>query len=268
MAQKPSTAIETIDTTDLTADAATVYIVIMTLKDSPTIRQIPFYASYASFYRAMNALKKYGLPPRLETRVLTPRLGDDASRIIAGFSTLGWIDENGRPTDDLKKLVMAFGENSWSDAVADVMRRTYSFIPGDWADLTPSQLRDAFVAYVGHDVESLRPAETFFLCLATEGALPIYHPKFHPRVARAIKDAKRSIRISDENKRPYEKEEIEQKENKSKEKSTLIQSGNRWIEQILNLTSLIDELDMTDREKNAVLILLSYLRKREQREHQ
>jgi hypothetical protein len=240
----------------------------MTLEAPPTIRQIPFYASYASFYRAMNALKKHGLPRRLETRVLMPHLGDDASRIIAGFSTLGWIDENGRPTDDLKKLVKAFGENSWSGTVAEVMRRTYSFIPGDWADLTPPQLRDAFVAYVGHDVESLRPAETFFLCLATEGALAIYHPKFHRRVARAIKDAKRSIRISDETKQSDENEETGKKENKPKEESTVIQSGNRWIEQILNLTSLIDELDMTDREKNAVLILLSYLRRREQQEHQ
>ena len=76
------------------------------LDSNITRRQIPFYASYAGSYRAMRILKNGGLPRRIETRVFATIEGE-ASRVVAGFSALGWIDEAGRPTADLRKLVSA-----------------------------------------------------------------------------------------------------------------------------------------------------------------
>jgi hypothetical protein len=221
---------------------------------------IPFYGSYASFYRAMKALKDKGIPRRVNVRALTPLLGEDeAPRIVAGFLSLSWIDELRHPTDDLRRLVQAFGEKSWGATIAEILPRTYSFITGNWAELTPDKLHDAFVAYVGRDVGSIRTAETFFLCLASESGIPI-DDYFYRRTARAIVDATRSIQATE----VESADEVNTDEPLPAEPRKL--KDTEWAEKIWHLTALIDEQDMTAREKDAVLVLLSYLRRREQRE--
>jgi hypothetical protein len=208
---------------------------------------------------------------------------DLAARIAAGFYSLGWIDDDGRPSEDLKYLVEAFGGETWSSVVADVIRRTYSFVPGDWSDLTPGNLREAFVAYVGYDAESLTSAETFFLCLASDAGLPIFHPKFNRRISRALKEAHRVLK-------PQADEELEEVLHEPR-RGVMSECSNTindkptppktydirpdketrprpvtWMEQIFNLTTLIDEADMTEREKSAILVLLQYARRRAQQE--
>lgn len=225
-------------------------------------RPIPFYGSYAAFYRAMKALKEIGVPRRIESRTLTQKIGaDEAPRIVSGLQSLGWIDAIGTPSDDLVALIRAFGEDTWPSAIADVLPKTYSFIPPEWEDLTPPKLRDAFSAYVGRDVGAIRPAETFFLCLASEGRFKIPDALIR-RVDRAVSDAKRTILIAGINER------AKNEADKPNATESCRPAPLSWIDQIWNLTALIDEQDMTDREKNAVLTLLSYLRKREERERE
>jgi hypothetical protein len=230
-------------------------------------RPIPFYGSYAAFYRAMKALKEIGVPRRIDSHTLTPKIGaDESPRIVSGFQSLGWIDEIGTPSDDLVTLIRAFGEDTWPSAIADVLPKTYSFIPPEWEDLTPPKLREAFSTYIGRDVGAIRTAETFFLCLASEGRFKIPDAVIR-RVDRAVSDAKRTILIAGINERAKnETDPVRPAKSNPTEGRRSAQPS--WIDQIWNLTALIDEQDMTDREKNAVLILLSYLRKREQRERE
>lgn len=240
--------------------------VCATMLEPPAARHpIPFYGSYASFYRAINALKNNGLPRRIETRTLAHILETaEAPRIVSGFASLGWIDESGHPSDDLRNLVDAFGEDSWKATIADVLPRTYSFIiPENWGELTPDRLRDALVSYTGSKAEALQSAETFFLCLAYEGGFQLSEA-FYRRAARAITDAKRFALLGQSG--SLRREPAKTGVSSDVTDGTLKMSD--LVRQILDLAALIDEEDITDREKNAILILLSYLRRREQRERQ
>jgi hypothetical protein len=213
----------------------------------------------------MNALKKHGLPRRVSAKALTPYLKEEAVRIVGGFSSIGWIDANDYPSEDLKALVEAYGGDDWKGVLFRIVPKTYSFIPGDWADLTSETLRDAFVSYVGRDAEAIKSAETFFLCIATEAGFPIPET-FYRRVDRPLAEARRVAKIDESESPEVTDEQVSARPKKPYQNQHFV--PNIWVEQILNLTALIDEQDMTNKEKDAVLILLSYLRRREQKERQ
>lgn len=224
-------------------------------------RQIPFYGSYAGFYRAMRVLKNGGLPRRIETRVFATIEGE-ASRVVAGFSALGWIDEAGRPTEGLRRLVSAFGTEAWGPVLAEVLPRAYPFLQElDLESATNNTLRGAFVSYIGREAETLRNAETFFLCLATEAGRPMSE-HFSRRASRGVGDAKRWLRVA-------ETGVLEEKVTKPfglddppKTKANSSEGIGSLASKIVELTALLGEGDMTDEEKSAVVTLLSYLGRR------
>jgi hypothetical protein len=248
--------------------------------DSPaTKRSIPFYGSYASFLRAVSALKKHGMPSRLATKYLVPFMPkDEPSRVVAGFEALGWIDDFGQPTSDLTRLVQAYGdEMAWKAALSEIVPKTYVFLPRDWEKMTAREMYGAFVTYAGRDAGAIKSAETFFLCLATDAGIRL-SAEFDRRIGRQITDAKRSIlldRIEEEQREPViappsrepsleMRIEANHRENQNANGRSLWEI---WTEQILNLTAILDDHDMTDKERTAVLTLLSSLRRRGQLYH-
>jgi hypothetical protein len=227
-------------------------------------RQIPFYGSYAGFYRAMRLLKNDGLPRRIETRVFAAIEGE-ASRVVAGFSALGWTDGAGRPTEDLRRLVSAFGTEEFGSVLADVLPRAYPYLQELDLESAPNNaLREALVSYIGREPETLRNAETFFLCLATEARRPMSE-HFSRRASRGVADAKRWLRFA-------EAEALEEEVTKPNEPPKTKANSSKGIgslaTKIVELTALLGEGDMTDGEKTAVLTLLSYLGRRLKREGQ
>jgi hypothetical protein len=235
-------------------------IVLPMLESAVIRRPMPFYASYAAFYRAIYALQRGGIPRRIVSGTFA-NMKDEASRILAGFSAMGLIDEHGLPGDDLRKLVGAFGKPSWREVLAEIIPRVYPFLPGKLEDLTGQQLRDSFVTYVGHDAESMRNVETFFLCLAAEAGTPMSET-FSRRAARGIGDAKRWVRLAATE--PHDKKETESgtATTKDAEDRAHPSKTSRLADQIVKLTALLSEGDMTDHEKNAVITILSYLGRR------
>jgi hypothetical protein len=231
------------------------------LESASIRRQMPFYASYAAFYRAIYALQNGGIPRRIVSSTFT-NMQDEASRILAGFSAMGLIDEHGLPSNDLRNLVGAFGKPSWREVLVEIIPRVYPFIPGKLEDLTGQQLRDSFVTYVGRDAESMRNVETFFLCLAAEAGIPMSEA-FSRRAARGIGDAKRWVRLASTE--SHGKKETGSGTTTTKDTDDQGQHRNktsRLADQIVKLTGLLSEGDMTDHEKNAVITLLSYLGRR------
>jgi hypothetical protein len=256
------------------------------LDDSNIKRPIPFYASYASFLRAVKALKKHGIPPRVNTKALTPLLPkDEPSRIVSGLSSLGWIDDYGRVAGELDRLVRAYGDDAaWKSTLHEIVPKAYAFLPGDWTEITPDELREAFKTYTGRDADAIRQAETFFLCLATEANLPI-SDIFYRRVGRQIADAKRSVLLDDlEDGRSeisattprtisvevvgsvgdvIHSTNINQSHTSSDHQTSI---WAKWIEQILSLITILDDHDMTDKERAAIFTLLSTLQRRGQKD--
>jgi hypothetical protein len=225
-------------------------------------RQIPFYGSYAGFYRAMKALKDGGVPRQIVARVLGPHLEDEASRIVTGLFSIGLIDEAGRPTHDLLKMAQTFGESSWGSTLTEFVPKAYPYLQElDLETVSNKDLRDAFVAYLGRDAESLRNAETFFLCLSAEAGFPMAEG-FSRRASRGIGEAKRWIRLA-------ELESPDEKAIKAQEPVHVVPaeplSSNKISQlaaQIVDLTALLSEGDMTDQEKKAVALTISVLARR------
>ncbi|MDQ6867390.1 MAG: DUF5343 domain-containing protein [Pseudomonadota bacterium] len=207
-------------------------------------------------------MKNGGLPRRIETRVFANKLEGEASRVVAGFNALGWIDEAGRPTEDLRRLVSAFGTEELGSVLAEVLPRAYPYLQElDLESTTNNALREAFVSYIGREPETLRNAETFFLCLATEAGRPMSE-HFSRRASRGVGDAKRWFRVA-------ETGVLEEKVTKPvglddppKTNANSSEGIGSLASKIVELTALLGEGDMTDEEKTAVVTLLSYLGRR------
>jgi hypothetical protein len=247
------------------------------LESSTTRRPIPFYGSYASFLRAVRALKKHGIPSRLASKHLVPFMPkDEPSRVVAGFEAIGWVNDFGQPTSDLTRLVQAFGdETAWKAALSEIVPRTYEFLPHDWKRMTAGEMHDAFVSHAGRDAGAIRSAETFFLCLATDAGIRLAD-EFDRRIGRQIADAKRSILLDaiEEERGGAVSHEltaiipetqtrigVDHRENRKVDSRS---QWEIWTEQILNLTAFLDDHNMTDKERTAILTLLSSLRRRGQ----
>jgi hypothetical protein len=207
-------------------------------------------------------LKDGGLPRRIETCVFATKLEREASRVVAGFSALGWIDEAGRPTEDLRRLVSAFGTEGWGSVLAEVLPRAYPFLQElDLESATNNALREAFVSYIGREAETLRNAETFFLCLATEAGRPMSE-RFSRRASRGVGDAKRWLLLAETGALEEEVTKPSGLDEPPKAKANSAEGIGSLTSKIVELTALLSEGDMTDEEKKAVVTLLSYLGRR------
>ena len=206
----------------------------------------------------MRVLKNGGLPRRIETRVFVTIEGE-ASQVVAGLSALGWIDEAGRPTEDLRRLVSAFGTEAWGHLLAEILPRAYPFLQElDLESATNNVLREAFVSHIGRDAETLRNAETFFLCLATEAGRPMSE-HFSRRASRGVGDAKRWLRVAETG---VLEEEVTKPFGLDEPSKAKANSSEGIGSLATKIVALLGEGDMTDGEKTAVVTLLSYLGRR------
>jgi hypothetical protein len=185
---------------------------------------------------------------------------NDASRIIAGFTAMGLIDDVGTPSAELRKVVSAFETPGWGLALREIIEKAYPFVPDNLEDMTNQQLHEIFVGYVGRDAESMRNVETFFLCLASDAGLPMSEP-FLKRALRGVGDAKHWLRLAEFDSRD-ERVDTSADTLLADKSVPSIDRTARFADQIVKLTSLLSEGDMTDAEKSAVVTVLSYLGRR------
>ena len=220
-----------------------------------TNRPIPFYGPMAVFNRLMARLKTSPFPRKVTSSSLT-EIGmrpDEAYRIVSGFKALGWIDEDANPGSDLSSLVAAYGGETWRETLRMVLQRTYSFVPDDWEGLTPKSLHRAFVSHTGRDIEAVRSAETFFLTAVTEAGISL-SAGFAARLKRAKPSTSDSVRqMVVERLRDVSPPLIP---------ATIVSKSDQFMEQLLDLIALADDPGMSAKEKEAILIVAAYLRRR------
>jgi len=206
---------------------------------------LPFYGSFASFQRVIAYWKTNFIPRRVDSASLAIAAKEDAPRIVSGFKNLGWIDEDYHATDDLRMIVDSYHEESWQKIFSGVLRRAYAFIPDKWDELTPERLHAAFVNHTGRDIGAVRSAETFFIAAAASAGMPLSSGLANRTPRLRVKKAVQAT------------EPVMAKNGKDS-----IKAPASTIDQILDLLALIDETDMTEKEKMAVLTVMSYLRRR------
>jgi hypothetical protein len=238
-------------------------------------RPVPFYGSYASFVRALKALKESGIPKRVTARSLTPLIGDEGPRISTHFYSMGWTDADDKPTDELIRLVSAFGEDPWKATLKEVVERFYDFVPRPWADLTSGRLHEAFLSHTGRDAKVLVSAETFFLSLALECGIELSE-RLYMRAARAHSEmAKRAkgdiedagegadeLRGSEKPKAlatPAVKIPLAHEDGAESKSLVAISGSLERINMILALSKLLGDGTLTDEERRAIGITISVL---------
>jgi hypothetical protein len=247
----------------------------MNTDDNPTApgaerRPVPFYGSYASFVRVMKALKEAGIPKRVTPRSLIPLVGrEEGPRISTHFSSMGWTDTNDKPTDELGRLVAAFGEKSWKSVLTEATQKFYSFVPQPWGDLTSSDLHEAFLSYTGREAKVITAAETFFLALALECGLELSE-RLYIRAARAhsemVKRAKLSVQevgdtvaISASAKLSAAPPAPSTMRTETPTVSLSISADIEQINLIMKLSKLLGAPDLTDEERKAIAKTISVL---------
>lgn len=219
------------------------------LKRSP-----PFYGSHALFERAVSYWKKNGAPKRFTSAGIKSAVGNDASRIISGFIGLGWIDDDGFPSRNLKVLIDAYGEESWPVALRTAVEEAYSFVPSPWSNLTSSSLRDAFRNFIGRETSIIPNAETFFLTAATAAKIELPET-FANRVSRSkprIYDGK-DVKVDG-------LFDIKPKHITS-ENGSDASHKNYTMTPVGILFSLFDESRMSEKEKAALVTLAFHIQK-------
>jgi hypothetical protein len=235
------------------------------IESAPTRNPIPFYGSYASFLRGLKGLKEHGIPKNVNPRSLAGILSDEAPRISSGFLSMGWIDKHGRPQEDLKRLVAAFDDDSWKETLIDIIGNGYSFVPGAWSELTDIQLHEAFVSHVGREAKVMKSAETFFLSLALECGVPLTD-RLYLRAQRAHSEATRAKTDDDEtleSTAPKEqRSDAERSREPSKDVKVAHKKGEEWVSEIVKLSTILSEGNMTDQEKKAIALTISVLARR------
>ena len=138
-------------------------------------KHLPPYVSYRTFRNFIDRLQQR-LPSRIDRSYWGDILsGSTGTQLMAALRFLGLIDANGKPTEQLKPLVLARGEPR-AQLLRGVTTQAYSFVLKSNLDIesaTYSQLEEIF-----HDAFQLtgdvsRKCVKFFIALSGDCGLPI-----------------------------------------------------------------------------------------------
>jgi hypothetical protein len=162
---------------------------LLTVANEKGRKHLPPYVSYRTFRNFIDRLQQR-LPSRIDRSYWGDLLsGSTGTQLMAALRFLRLIDVNGKPTEQLKPLVMARGE-SRAQLLRDVASRAYDFVLDSSLDIesaTYAQLEEVF-----HDAFQLtddvsRKCVKFFIALSDDAGLPI--SPFILRRTRSIRGA-------------------------------------------------------------------------------
>ena len=107
------------------------------------------YVSFKTFQSGVQALRKHGLPDRIDRSVWLTKSGADQTALLSAFHFLGLVDSNGKTQPTLRKLADE-EENSTGEKniLADVLRKSYeNLFQLNLETLTPTQFAEAIGRY-------------------------------------------------------------------------------------------------------------------------
>lgn len=134
----------------------------------------PPYLPYTTLKNVIGNLNKNGIiPARIDKTVLAGQSGGMQSYIWAGLRFFGLIDENKAPTDDLKRLVRAEGDER-KQIWREIFDRAYGPIIGDLelASATLGMLQDQFAAQ-GLSADTVRKCHSFYAAAADDAGVEL-----------------------------------------------------------------------------------------------
>jgi hypothetical protein len=134
----------------------------------------PPYVSFKSFTTLLEDFKSSGVPPRIDRSVLKRFSGGLGSQLLVALRSLGLMDDNGTPTDDLQILVDYYGTDDYPSGLRHVLETSYPFLQTlDLTTATPSMFAEAFQSATTAKEDVLRKCRTFYLHAAKVAGIEI-----------------------------------------------------------------------------------------------
>ena len=142
----------------------------MTLKSNNT--KIPPYVPYRTFRTFLEFLKE-GIPDRIDRSVWVTRFsGSSGMQLMTSLKALSLIDDYGRPSPQLEKLVFAQGRER-RDLMKQILEDFYSPLYNlDLKKATKNQFREAFRIF-GAKEGVLTKCEAFFIKAAKDSGIEL-----------------------------------------------------------------------------------------------
>jgi len=138
-------------------------------------KHLPPYVSYRTFRNFIDRLQQR-LPSRIDRSYWSDVLsGSTGTQLMAALRFLGLIDANGKPSEQLKPLVLARGEPR-AQLLRGVTSQAYSFVLKSSIDIesaTYSQLEEVFHNAFQLTDDVSRKCVKFFIALSGDAGMPI-----------------------------------------------------------------------------------------------
>lgn len=139
--------------------------------ESNTTTFFPPYISFSQLENVLERMRNESVPARVDRSYLGSWSGSAQAQFLKAARSLELLDEHGRPTDTLKRLVSEPDERP--DIVGTLLRAKYPEALALGQDATQSQLDEVFRNYSGISGSTTRKAITFYLHAAKFAGIPL-----------------------------------------------------------------------------------------------
>jgi hypothetical protein len=169
------------------------YLDERTMSDNASKPAIPAYAPYKSFMSFVRQLGEHDLPSHIDRSVLNKMSGSQQSSILGSLQYLALIEDDGAPTEALKKLVKASGPE-FSAALRDTITAAYSFVFNNGLNLkttTTSKVESSFRSQ-GVSGSTVSKCIAFFLACCKDAGIEVSRFVKTPAVATTGRISRRN----------------------------------------------------------------------------
>jgi Family of unknown function (DUF5343) len=155
----------------------------------------PPYTSYRTFKTFIADLHEHGVPSRIDRSVLTRFSGIVGTQLMHALRFLGLIEDDGRPTERLKRLVKAHGTSHWPETLLETLGDEYApMFAIDLATATPSHFNEAFRRAFPAADAVVQKCVTFFLYAVNDAGVKISGRVLKGRKPRSLTPRKKATK--------------------------------------------------------------------------
>jgi hypothetical protein len=219
------------------------------MSDSQTKHPIPPYATFAPFINLSNKLRDSGVPGRIDPSVFGNASGSLSYSVIAALKSLGFIEQNGTPTESFKAFVTA-SDMERKPLLAEAMKNAYPSLHGGKfpiSNATASQFDEHIRTHYDARGSTVDKVASFFIAACDYASITI---------SDLIKARKPSASSNMSN-RSKRQRRVESEKPSAVEVSMAEPISHAALE--YKLVDLMREEDVNAEERNAIWVLLQYL---------
>lgn len=132
---------------------------------------VPPYISFSQLENVLERMRNEGIPARVDRSYLASWSGSAQAQFLKAARSLELLDEHGRATDTLKRLVSE--PDARPTIIGELLHAKYPDAIALGKDATQSQLDEVFRNYDGISGSTTRKAITFYLHAAKFAGIPL-----------------------------------------------------------------------------------------------